>query len=334
MDIKLLGPELENVQSAAQRELDETIERRKREVENEVITSLSEIASDGKRVLKSQKSTYEMMLQLDGLVKENEELFLKVNALCDKTGVSLNAIIERMVKKNRELRGEQPVAEPTIETPSVEPAYEEPVFEAPAFEETPVEMPTVAEDDKKKADAVAEGFRGIEDIDIPEFEYNPDDIKYDWQKSVFSNPQEVVTQNIPTDTYTASTELASEPETSTLSAELEPSLGFMRVKARRLHDWDDNRQRSDALVRAVILGENLEGKSEDYRNVGTQIGNLLLHYRDFTPEEDNVSLDTLDQSIGASSTLGVSEKRKLYRRLNTAAKKVERYARTYQAMAR
>ena len=124
MEIRLLGPELEHVQSDAQRELDETIERRKKEVEDEVLSSLSELASDGKRVLKSQKPTYEMMLQLDGLVKENEELFLKVNALCDKTGVSLNAIIERMVSKNRELRERETVVEPVaveaVEMPSAE----------------------------------------------------------------------------------------------------------------------------------------------------------------------------------------------------------------------
>ncbi len=326
MEIRLLGPELEHVQSDARRELDETIERRKKEVEDEVLSSLSELASDGKRVLKSQKPTYEMMLQLDGLVKENEELFLRVNALCDKTGVSLNAIIERMVSKNRELREREAVVEPEA-------------VEA-------VELPSADEFDKKKADEVAtqtstftlaepeETALNLPEIDI---DYDPDDIKYDWQKATYAKEsgdvEATVTTDttIPEETYTTTTyeEPAEAPE---VKAEVPTNQSFLRVRGRRLHSWRSNQDRNDSVLRVTTLGEDFTDRSEDYRNLTTQIGNLLLNYRNFTPEEDNISLDTLDQSIGASKT-SVPERRRLYRRLNSGAKRIERYARVSQ-MAR
>ena len=323
MEIRLLGPELEHVQSDAQRELDETIERRKKEVEDEVLSSLSELASDGKRVLKSQKPTYEMMLQLDGLVKENEELFLKVNALCDKTGVSLNAIIERMVSKNRELRERETVVEPVA-------------VEA-------VEMPSAEEFAKKKADDIAletstatvaepeETALNLPEIDI---DYDPDDIRYEWQKSTYgreSGTVEAVTTSetsIPEETYTTTTYEGPAPA-SEAREEAPASQTFLKVRGRRLHSWADNQDRNDSVLRVTTLGEDFTGKSDDYRNLTTQIGNLLLRYREFTPEEDNITLDTL---IGASKT-SVPERRRLYRRLNSGAKRIERYARASQ-MAR
>ncbi len=310
MDIKLLGPELENVQNAAQREIDDTIERRKKEVEKEVLDNLSEIASDGKRVLKSQKETYEMMLELDGIVKDNEDLFLKVNSLCDKTGVSLNAIIGRMVEKNRELRGEQPAIDPVS-----------------------VELPSSEDLDKKKADDVSLSFTNpdVPTYEIPriEIDYDPDDIKYDWQKDAFSQEEDIkpvvpLENSAPTETTNVlPTEYSDVPSAS--------ERDYMIVKGRRLCGWESSQQRNNAIIRTMTFGENFEGKSDDYRNISTQIGNLLLNYRAFTPEEDNVSLDTLDQAIGASNTLTVDEKRTLYRKLNVGAKKVERYA---QSIAR
>lgn len=331
MEIRLLGPELEHVQSNARRELDETIERRKKEVENEVLNSLSEIASDGKRVLKSQKPTYEMMLQLDGLVKENEDLFLRVNALCEKTGVSLNAIIERMVSKNKELREKAPV-------------------EAPVHvENTPSLMPSAEEIDKKKADVVMPDFTAEtelsggevdreESFEVPSItiDYDPDDIKFDWQRASYGKEDSSVDQDLPSETFTATTsEYVSEPiavESEPVSEEVR-NTSYSKVRGRRLYNWGNGRSKEDCLVRAVICDGPENGDSTDYSDLSKNILELVTNYRSLTPEEDNVSLDALDQSIGASSTLTVSEKRKLYRKLNFCAKMIERYARATQ-MAR
>lgn len=365
MDIRLLGPELENVQSDARRELSETIERRQKEVEAEVLESLSELASDGKRVLKSQKPTYEMMLQLDGLVKDNEELFLRVNALCTETGVSLNAIIERMVEKNREIRAEEPQVQALA------------AAEVPAA----LEIPQAEDLDKKKVGSNGESAsltsgvkveglnytlgqgQGLNENpsakELPRFdigdEFDPDVIKYDWQKSAFSvNPDEIV-QDLPVESFAEQTfetsgmsdseiqaaqeNLAAIPEYGTKSLEegftvangevpdVPTEAAYRRVKGRRLHRWNSPFERQSALLRVTVYGENFDGRSDDYKDISVQIGNLQLNYREFTPEEDNITLDNLDQAIGSSRGLDVAEKRRLYRKLNSGAKRVERYAR-------
>ena len=286
MEIRLLGPELDNAQKRAHDELVETIRKKQEEVEKEVLASLSEFASDGRRVLKSQRETYEMMLELDKLVKENEDLFLKVNALCSKTGVSLSAIIERMVTKNRELREKQEISQ---EKENIE--------------------PVVIKEEKPHID----------------YSYNPNEIKYAWQKETFGNNDVPIVPLPNVENKEVRIEEVKLPEPEVVKISPLPSSDYSLVANRRLSSWENINERNNALIKARMRMD-CYNKSEDYRVLSKQIEDLILNHTNLPLDEINRLLDGLDQSIGANSKSNVPEKKKLYKKLNFCAKNMEKYA--------
>jgi len=111
-----------------------------------------------------------------------------------------------------------------------------------------------------------------------------------------------------------------------------------KVTNRKKFDWKNNIitqgfGKAYVVIKGLVFGENVTGRTKDYAMISSQIGNFRANYKTRTPEVNNIGLEAIDKKIVESSQLTFEEKKLLYKKLAKMARKVVRLNRKQQADA-
>lgn len=111
-----------------------------------------------------------------------------------------------------------------------------------------------------------------------------------------------------------------------------------KVTKRRRFDWKNNKlvtgvQKSYYLLKGLIFGENMYGRTKDYVDLSMAIGSYRSVYKKRDIATNNAELQGLDTKIASSTLLTIEEKKRLYVKLGKLAKQVEKNNRIQQAKA-
>ncbi len=111
-----------------------------------------------------------------------------------------------------------------------------------------------------------------------------------------------------------------------------------KVTKRKRFDWKNNKivtgvKKSYYVLKGIIFGENMYGRTKDYQSLSMAIGAYRSVYKTRDIATNNAELQGLDTKIASSTLLTIDEKKRLYVKLGKLAKQVEKNNRVQQAAA-